>query len=231
MTIFMGIRTKKFAFGAIDSRVTNRVTGDYEGYQPKMYSLDEYNITLATVGTVLKVTKDFRLSWGIKGLLSSQGKAASYEQVISRITNSYKNFYAKKVPAAQQDNYKSFVIIFGYNPKIKETFMYKCESPSFTPQVIGINEPLFLGAYYGTYKKNAMNILEQHPSLSKVNLQEWVKQTFDSVPNNPYVGYPLVLQIYKKKLFPWSKTATGDSFSGNSLKPLKQFNVNLKSIN
>ncbi|EZP77608.1 hypothetical protein H839_08244 [Parageobacillus genomosp. 1] len=228
----MGIRTKEFVFAAIDSKTTTIIGREVsqESEQPKIYTLTNYYISFATIGRVL-CSGPLRVGAELTSRFNSNGITKSYEEIIKEIANEYKNAYARQV----NDGYTSITVILGYDPKSRETFLYECKSPDFEPQLIPINKAVFYGSRAEEYKQEGIKVFRRlkgnclkriFKKQNKINLQIWAKQTFDSINDNPNVGYPLLLCLYSKNGNP---IYNGDAiYDKKNISLRDAFNVNLK---
>ncbi|MEJ9307303.1 hypothetical protein P4593_28860 [Priestia megaterium] len=230
----MGIRTRDFVLGSIDSRVTTIWSNGQETFedaQPKLYELKHQNISFAVIGKLLPVISEVEMGIAVRDKVNKM-KTKQYRSAINKIVSEYRKAYAEQV-SNPYDN-QSFVMVWGYNPKTSTPFLYKCESPKFKPELVPLNEAFILGYDGDVYKENSIKIFKQLRINSTVNLWEWVKQTFDS-HHNQYVNYPLFIHMYKKELLPWkSCTYLGDSLYDvtatlqNNSDHRSKFNVKLK---
>lgn len=205
----MGIRTDKYVFAAIDSRITFKdcETGRRtrtEDFEKKIYGLKNYDIGFATAGTTLRGSSGERIGLSLTEKIDAYGNSKSYKDIIDDIVNEYKLAYVQQV----SDNSRTFLLIWGYDPEEKEPFLFKCERPNFEPQLIKKNESLFIGA--PQYKSNAIRIfndlrgnwveriVKKIRKRDKINLKKWAKDTFDAIKNNEAVEYPLTVMICRK---------------------------------
>jgi len=231
----MGIKTKQFAFGAIDSKssprdkskLTEETEEDFK-YQSKIFQLDHYHMSFATIGTVLLSDEGQRVGFNLKLEIDQKPKKASYDKIIGEIANTYKDAYVQQI----KDDSKSTVVIFGYD-SVKETpFMYKCVSPNFEPEEISSNELIFAGSYHEDYKDAAKEIFDENYSgNSEVNLYHWATDIFENLSQNELVGYPYYLHLYKKGLSLGNPSPfTGDTIKENEHKFDTRFKVDLPYI-
>ncbi|AZV41528.1 hypothetical protein BAOM_0917 [Peribacillus asahii] len=238
MTIFMGIRTEQFVFAAIDTRATIKNSdGPQETKEGsrKLYWLDNYNISFATIGTVLKgeyipsIDDHLRIgSYIIDKINNNNGTRKSYKQIVNEIANVYSKTYNQ-----QAYDGTSITMIFGCEPD-GEPFLYECRSPDFTPKMVKKNIALFRGSEEQEYKTQSIEVFRKLRGCwlrrvlkkeNKINLQVWSKRTFDSISNNKYVGYPLLLNII------WSNgNQQKDTISETNLSIKEEFNVKLKKL-
>lgn len=226
MTIFMGINTGDFAFAAIDTKTT--VPGeDPRTDEPKMNLLNDYSIGFATVGAVLNLSGSdyFRVGLELVSKINNYPTLKPYDEIINDITYEYYTAYKKQVPNKQP----SIVIIFGYHKEKNTPFLYECRSDNgFTPTEVSMNHAYFRGSQQGAYKAASLNVYKNLVRNNEINLQEWAKKTFDAVPDNNAVDYPLLLRIYKKD---GKLSGEGDIVTANTTSFREEFKVYLPALN